>query len=68
LRSLLLLCALLLRRALLSKELRVDLSVFGHFWFDYDLAGGRDWLYVDWDFFSSDSCLLDIRENLVGGG
>ena len=61
-------CALLLRNALLSEELRVDLSIFGHFWLDCDLAGRCDWLYVDWYFFSFDSCLLDIRENPVGRG
>jgi hypothetical protein len=44
---LLLLCALLLRGTLLSKELCVDLDWGGHYWLDFYLAGGCNWWDID---------------------
>jgi hypothetical protein len=59
------LCALLLGGTLLSEELRVDLGWGGHLWLDFYLAGGSDWLDIDWYCFSFDSGLLDVGKDMV---
>ena len=65
---------------LLSDDLPLNLcSLLSHWWLDVNL-GWRNWLLdddccsccdrwdVNWDFFSLSGCLLDDREDRVGGG